>query len=177
MTSVLFHNVNVIDGSGAPPYRANVRVVDQRIAAVTRSDGSRPQRKATARSEGGVEVIECGGATLMPGLIEPHAHLSFVDQATPNAFSTIPVEEHLLLTLKHAKLYLDQGFTSCFSAAATKPRLDVVVRNAINRGEHPGPRLRGRKRPVHRDGRRRRSAPDASRSGRGDVHAAVRWTG
>ena len=78
----------------------------------------------------------------MPGLIEPHAHLSFVDQATPHAFNAIPVEEHLLLTLKHAKLYLDQGFTSCFSAAATKPRLDIVARNAIDRGEHPGPRLK-----------------------------------
>jgi imidazolonepropionase-like amidohydrolase len=78
----------------------------------------------------------------MPGLIEPHAHLSFVDQATPAAFTALPVEEHLLLTLKHAKLYLDQGFTSCFSAAATKPRLDVVARNAIERGEHPGPRLK-----------------------------------
>jgi imidazolonepropionase-like amidohydrolase len=47
-----------------------------------------------------------------------------------------------LLTLKHAKLYLDQGFTACFSAAATKPRLDVVARNAIDAGDHPGPRLR-----------------------------------
>jgi hypothetical protein len=57
-------------------------------------------------------------------------------------FPAIPIEEHLLLTLKHAKLYLDQGFTSCFSAAATKPRLDIVTRNAIDRGEFPGPRLR-----------------------------------
>ena len=54
----------------------------------------------------------------------------------------MPVEEHLLLTLKHAKLYLDQGFTSCFSAAATKPRLDIVTRNAIDSGQFPGPRLR-----------------------------------
>jgi imidazolonepropionase-like amidohydrolase len=77
----------------------------------------------------------------MPGLVEPHAHLSFLDQSNPNQFSALPVEEHLLATLKHAKLYLDSGFTSCFSAAATKPRLDVVVRNAIDRGDHPGPRL------------------------------------
>ncbi|MEO1995683.1 MAG: amidohydrolase family protein, partial [Planctomycetaceae bacterium] len=31
--------------------------------------------------------------------------------------------------------------TSCISAAAAKPRLDVVIRNAINAGEIPGPRL------------------------------------
>ena len=144
MTSILFRNVNVIDGSGKPPYSADVRVADGRIASIARlnESGSNGEGSAPAMSEHGDDVIDCRGATLMPGLIEPHAHLSFVDQATPAAFSTLPVEEHLLLTLKHAKLYLDQGFTSCFSAAATKPRLDVVVRNAINRGEHPGPRLR-----------------------------------
>jgi imidazolonepropionase-like amidohydrolase len=93
------------------------------------------------RAPEGASVVDCDGATLMPGLIEPHAHLSFLDQTNPNQFSALPVEEHLLATLRHAKLYLDSGFTSCFSAAATKPRLDVVVRNAIDRGEHPGPRL------------------------------------
>jgi imidazolonepropionase-like amidohydrolase len=77
----------------------------------------------------------------MPGLVEPHSHLSFLDQATPEAFSAIPVEEHMLATMKHARLYLDQGFTACFSAAATKPRLDVAARDAIAAGDFPGPRL------------------------------------
>jgi imidazolonepropionase-like amidohydrolase len=130
--TVLFRDARVIDGSGTPPFRADVRVVGKRIAAVLREPAD----------AGDADIVECRGATLMPGLIEPHAHLSFVDQATPYAFSSIPVEEHVQLTLKHARLYLDQGFTSCFSAAATKPRLDIVVRNAIDRGEHPGPRLK-----------------------------------
>jgi imidazolonepropionase-like amidohydrolase len=130
--TVLFRDARVIDGSGTPPFRADVRVVGKRIAAVLREPAD----------AGDADIVECRGATLMPGLIEPHAHLSFVDQATPYAFSSIPVEEPVLLTLKHARLYLDQGFTSCFSAAATKPRLDIVVRNAIDRGEHPGPRLK-----------------------------------
>jgi len=134
MKSILFTDVRVLDGSGAPPFAADVLVTGNRVAEIA-SPGEIP---ATAEHD----VITCAGATLMPGLIEPHAHLSFVDQATPFAFHAIPVEEHLLLTLKHARLYLDQGFTSCFSAAATKPRLDIVARNAIDRGEFPGPRLR-----------------------------------
>lgn len=134
MNTIVFRDATVLDGTGAAPFRADVRVIGNRIAAVSRE----PLRPATDAAH----VVECAGATLMPGLIEPHAHLSFVDQATPAAFNTIPVEEHLLLTLKHAKLYLDHGYTSCFSAAATKPRLDVVARNAIDRGEHPGPRLK-----------------------------------
>ncbi len=35
---------------------------------------------------------------------------------------------------------LDQGFTGCNSAASAKARIDIVIRNAINAGEFPGPR-------------------------------------
>ena len=131
--NTIFADAMILDGSGAKPYRGDVRVEDERIVDVV------PAERRAPRPEG--DVIDCAGATLMPGLIEPHAHLSFVDQATPHAFSSLPVEEHLLLSLKHARLYLDQGFTAAFSAAATKPRLDVVVRNAIRSGDYPGPRL------------------------------------
>ena len=134
MSSTLFRNASLLDGSGAAPFRADVLVDGTRIVEVAHP-GQLP-------SHIDAQTIDCEGATLMPGLIEPHTHLSFVDQATPEAFNTIPVEEHLLLTLKHAKLYLDSGYTASYSAAATKPRLDVVARNAIDRGEHPGPRLR-----------------------------------
>jgi len=132
MTTTCLRNAVILDGTGAAPFAGDVLVDGNRITAVTPA-GRVPAPRAD-------RVIECNGATLMPGLIEPHAHLSFVDQATPFAFHAIPVEEHLLLTLKHAKLYLDQGFTACFSAAATKPRLDIVARNAIDRGDYPGPR-------------------------------------
>ncbi|MEP6678865.1 MAG: amidohydrolase family protein, partial [Betaproteobacteria bacterium] len=133
MSATLFRNATVLDGSGSAPYRGDVLVEGARIVSVAPAGATPPGTAA--------QTIDCAGRTLMPGLIEPHAHLSFVDQATPQALQALPVEEHLLLTLKHAKLYLDQGFTSCFSAAATKPRLDVVVRNAINAGQFPGPRM------------------------------------
>jgi imidazolonepropionase-like amidohydrolase len=127
---VLFRNARILDGTGRAPFPGEVLV-----------EGNRIVRVGKAAPSPGAHAVDCGGRTLMPGLIEPHAHLSFVDQATPEAFSSLPVEEHLLATIKHAKLYLDQGFTSCFSAAATKPRLDVVARNAIAAGDFPGPRL------------------------------------
>jgi len=136
MSILHFRNATILDGTGSAPFTGDVVVDGNRIAEVT--PAGRPSRAAPA----GATVVDCHGATLMPGLVEPHAHLSFIDQATPKAFHDVPVEEHLLLTLKHAKLYLDQGFTSCFSAAATKPRLDIVTRNAIDSGQFPGPRLR-----------------------------------
>jgi imidazolonepropionase-like amidohydrolase len=132
MQATLFRDARVLDGSGEAPYRADVLVDGERIAAVARGGLAGVTIDAA--------VVDCAGRTLMPGLVESHAHLSFVDTMTLQHHAFLPVEEHMLATLKHAKLYLDSGFTSCFSAAATKPRLDVVARNAIDRGDHPGPR-------------------------------------
>ena len=133
MKSFLFQNARVLDGTGAFPFDGDVLVEGNRIGAIF--PGGKRESIENAES------IDCAGATLMPGLVEPHAHLSFLDQATPHHFSSIPVEEHLLATLRHARIYLDAGFTACFGAAATKPRLDIVARNAIDAGEFPGPRL------------------------------------
>lgn len=86
------------------------------------------------------EIFEGKGATLMPGLIEPHSHLTFTDYTRSVEMGSIPPEEHMLITLRNARKMLEMGFTSCFSAASAKPRLDVVLRNAIDAGEFPGPR-------------------------------------
>jgi imidazolonepropionase-like amidohydrolase len=52
----------------------------------------------------------------------------------------MPPEEHILWCAQVAKRYLDMGWTSCVGAATAKPRLDVVIRNAINDGTIVGPR-------------------------------------
>ena len=134
MSATLFTDVRIIDGLSPAAYRGDVLVEGERIAAIARAPHTLPR--------GTAEVIDGAGRTLMPGLTEAHAHLSFTGCRDLHEFTRIPVEEHLLLTIENAKLLLDQGFTSCFSAASAKPRLDVVVRNAINAGRFPGPRLR-----------------------------------
>jgi imidazolonepropionase-like amidohydrolase len=70
MNAVVFRNARILDGTGATPFRADVRVVGHRIAAIARD----PSPPATDDAL----IVECAGATLMPGLVEPHAHLSFV---------------------------------------------------------------------------------------------------
>src|SRR6266851_5524443 len=133
MARTLFTNVVILDGSGGDPFPGQVLVDGNRIKAVARA--GEPIDSA------GAAMIDGGGATLMPGLVEAHAHLSFADTDNLEALGFIPPEEHTLLAACHAKLMLDHGFTSCNSAAAAKPRLDVVIRNAINAGDIPGPRL------------------------------------
>ena len=133
MSSVLFRQVTVLDGSGAAPFPADVLVADNRIQAIARDGAALPAA--------GAEVVDGAGATLMPGLVEAHAHPSFCDTRSGAALGEIPPEEHTLLAAKFVKKLLDAGFTSICSAAAAKPRLDVVIRNAIAAGDIPGPRM------------------------------------
>src|SRR5689334_940564 len=132
MTSRLITNVRVLDGTGREPFAGSVRVEGSRIAEVS-AGASLPSRP-------GEPVIDGGGATLMPGLIEPHAHLSFADVVSYE-LTRLPPEEHLLATIRNARTMLDSGYTSALSAAAAKPRLDVVVKREIDAGRLPGPRL------------------------------------
>ncbi len=76
----------------------------------------------------------------MPGMVEAHTHFSWNDQPSLDAIQRMPPEEHILWCAEVAKRYLDMGWTSCVGAAAAKPRLDVVIRNAINDGTIVGPR-------------------------------------
>ena len=132
MSEVLFTNVRILDGTGALPYAGSVLVEGNRIRQVGRSTAAVRQSAAT--------VIDGAGATLMPGMVEAHTHFSWNDAATLAGIQTMPLEEHVLWCAKIAKRYLQAGFTSCLGAACAKPRLDVVIRNAISAGQIPGPR-------------------------------------
>src|SRR5256712_13349969 len=131
MDRTLIANTTVLDGSGAAPFWADVLVEGQRIVAVQRGGGL-PRDEA--------RVIDGAGSTLMPGLIEPHGHVSYPDAPSNSASTSLPPEEHVLITMRNAKAMLDCGYTSVLSGASAKPRLDIVIRNEINAGRIPGPR-------------------------------------
>lgn len=132
MPDTVFTNVRILDGTGQNPYSGSVLVQGNRIRQVGRSTAPIAAGSAT--------VIDGAGATLMPGMCEAHTHFSWNDAATLAAIQRMPLEEHVLWCAKVAKRYLEAGFTSCVGAACAKPRLDVVIRNAINAGQIPGPR-------------------------------------
>jgi imidazolonepropionase-like amidohydrolase len=76
----------------------------------------------------------------MPGMVEAHTHFGWTNSKTLDAIQKLPHEEHTLWAAQVAKQYLDCGWTSCVGAATPKPRLDCVIRNAIDAGQIPGPR-------------------------------------
>src|ERR1700729_1882893 len=134
---VVFTNVRIIDGSGENPYTGEISVQGNRIRQVTRGSS---RLTPGLGAGGGQTVIDGMGATLMPGLCDAHLHLSWNNAPGIDPIQMMPPEEHTLVTAQMAKLVLDAGFTAGRGAAAAKPRLDVVVRNAINSGMIPGPR-------------------------------------
>lgn len=133
MARILFTDVFVFDGSGTAPYPGEVLVEGNRIAAVA-------QRPARIEREG-AEIVSGHGATLMPGMVEAHAHLSWT-----SAFDRIitakslPPEEHLLITARNARVTLDHGFTSAYSAGSLGARFEIALRDEIEGGWLPGPR-------------------------------------
>ncbi|HEY9064970.1 MAG TPA: amidohydrolase family protein [Burkholderiaceae bacterium] len=135
MATTLFTNVRIFDGGGDTPYTGEVLVQGNRISRVTKTGyGLRGVPVA------GATVVDGAGAFLMPGMVEAHTHFSWNDQPSLDAIQRMPPEEHILWCAEVAKRYLDMGWTSCVGAAAAKPRLDVVIRNAINDGTIVGPR-------------------------------------
>jgi len=100
----LFVNAQVFDGSGQPLFPGEVLVRGDRIAAVAEGSGRLNRDEAS--------VINCAGATLMPGLVEAHAHLSWPSSVGRIFDSfTLPPEEHMLVTARNARVTLDAGFS------------------------------------------------------------------
>jgi imidazolonepropionase-like amidohydrolase len=135
MAAVLFRNVMVWDGINDDAYPGEVVVEGNLIASVARGVHQ-------ISSENIAETIDGKGRFLMPGLVDGHCHLSFVGPARNQDLGEIPPEEHLLRTCRNATFILNHGFTSCWSAASAKLRIDVVVRQEIEDGYLAGPRYR-----------------------------------
>jgi imidazolonepropionase-like amidohydrolase len=132
---ILFKNTCIFDGSGAEAFPGEVLVRDNRIVGVFRAG-------AAASSAAGATVVDGTGATLMPGMTEAHAHLSWpssVERFVPGM--SLPTEELVLNTARNARILLDHGFTSAYSGGALGKTLEIGLKAQIDAGETPGPRL------------------------------------
>jgi imidazolonepropionase-like amidohydrolase len=145
MARILLTNVMIFDGSGSPRVPGEALIEGNRIRAVAKP-GERLER-------GGAEIVDGGSATLMPGMVESHAHLSWLSSIDRIInVPSLPVEEHLLITARNARVTLDYGFTSAYSAGSLGQRFEIALKREIEGGWTPGPRLKAssmERAPVH----------------------------
>lgn len=123
----------LIDGLGGLPLSpAMVRIEGERIAAV----GSSLPVPA------GATVIDLGSATLLPGLIDLHTHLTGDARVHwEDALTRVTPAHDALWGARNASVTLMAGFTTCRDMGPEWPFVDVDLRKAIDEGVVPGPRL------------------------------------
>lgn len=137
----------VFDGTGSPAAPGEVVVEGNRVVEVRQ--GHHPDLHE------GHAVVDATGGTVMPGLVESHAHLTFpsaVGHIDPSFNPPLDVtffhhiegfESELARAERNAKILLDAGFTSAYSAGSLLPMpTEIALRDKIAHGVVPGPRLR-----------------------------------
>lgn len=132
--NTVFINAQIFDGSGSELFKGELRIEDNRIQAVAKFPETVSQDNA--------RVIDCQGKVIMPGLVEAHAHLTWptsVEKFVPGMY--LPPEELALTCARNARILLDHGFTSAYSAGALSKSLEIALNEHIVSGGFPGPRL------------------------------------
>lgn len=106
--------------------------------------GNKITRIGASEVPAGAEIIDLGDATLLPGFIDAHVHLS--GQSTDNWYGDFfdntmrfPAEQ-ALYGAYNARITLEAGFTSVRDVGSTD-WIALGLRNAIDAGKIPGPRM------------------------------------
>lgn len=150
-TRIALHAARMLDvDSGRMLHDPLVLVEGDRIASVSEG-GNAPA---------GVQVLELGDVTLLPGLIDVHVHITGDSTAsTGNYYRDIltqgPIDEAVAAHV-FAWRTLDAGFTTVRNLGSSA-YIDVALRNAIDRGLVQGPRILAATLPIgatggHADG-------------------------
>lgn len=123
----------LITGDGKEIQSAVVVITGERIISVGKA--------AEVRIPAGARIIDLKGHTLMPGFMDAHTHLASIDDDGGDlaVLKETPAHGAIYATI-NARKTLEAGFTTVREAGSLG-YVDVALRDIINRGLTPGPRI------------------------------------
>jgi imidazolonepropionase-like amidohydrolase len=131
---VVIHAAHLLDvKTGKMLDNVTVVIDGEKITSVSGGGGSQSENQAGAR------VINLPNATLVPGLIDAHTHLTF-DPNFGYQELGVSIPKEALIGAKNARITLEAGFTTVRNVGA-RGFTDIALRDAINEGMVPGPRI------------------------------------
>ena len=138
----------LLDCTGAKPRQhSSLRVVDGRISRIWEGDARPPEAQSPAD-----RVVEAKGKTIMPGLIDAHVHISYGEGRNAEELDVYGGPEwNALRAAWNANKVLKAGVTTIIDPGGTY-NVGVAVRDAINNGMFPGPRICTAGRHITADG-------------------------
>lgn len=122
----------LIDGTGRPPSGP--------VVVIVRGEKIESVAGGTA-VPAGARVIDLGAATVLPGLIDLHTHLTGTGTHWEEELVKTTPSQAALHGAHNALVTLEAGFTTCRDMGPSWPFTDVDLRDAIDEGLVPGPRL------------------------------------
>jgi imidazolonepropionase-like amidohydrolase len=135
MASLALINARLIDGTGKEPRDSwGLVTADDRIQEVGPSN--------SLRAPTGAAVIDVGGRTVMPGLIDANTHLTYHRSEFCLLLQqlTEPLEMTTIKSIENARTIIETGCTAIGDGGG-RGSVAVAVREGVRQGLFPGPKV------------------------------------
>jgi len=135
MAKLALVNGRLIDGTGSEPRDGWGLVIDGANILSVGPAGS-------LRVPADAQVVDVTGHTLMPGLIDPHTHVSYHKStwALNMREMTESLETNTIKAVENARIILESGCTA-IGDGGSRGNIGVAIRDAILQGTIPGPKI------------------------------------